>query len=786
MSHDDVGYYIIPGRGRNCHKHHINVKHIGKAMTGKHLDDATKRTVEDVRNGYCSMGAIRNVIFRKKGSILSIANIRYLCQKLKRDSNDISDAEFENMSNVDNMISFFDKRGYDYYCLIHTETDSYEGELVTRGHQEWLERYLNVLKPKQKKDVIDYCLKHRRIIKVGSDQCLMIAVAWFLPEEKRLFELYPEVVFIDVTSDSNNEKRPLFTITGKTSHGSMYTLMRAFLPNERSWVFRWLFSVVFPRSFKQETLDRIRVMITDGDSQEYEQLDTACQLYFGRARRIRCGYHLNTKNWERNGPAIGADRDKINAQNTYVSICTEWIYSWMRASCETRMEYLGSKYLLFRFLKRERTIEECGLNFVEDIIEMIRKNIEPYESFFVFYRRKRVRHFDEYSNSAHEGTNMALKYCEGASKPTHLLDEATERLTFQGERNYQSFLTLTRSMLDQEHPWSPLHCSKYLVTRGAKLLVEQYKWCHRFESIRIDKNIFLVRLNPTFRSKISSPIPKWMHTRIVRLDESVLYCSCCLFERAGLICRHMFHIMSLVDHQPTYHDIAIRWWISYAIFAYKKSKKKTECDNDDDSDSDISDVDCLSEIFEKLVTNEKLGPYFTTDICKDIPITENVPDGWLFDKEGLLKCVNYDLPIGEEEMEEFIASSFGISQISSKDMNFGEIFSMEVEDNIPDLSQENWTIDSLREYVDTLDSEKKKNAFNRCNPIFQETCNELEVLDDKEIEDYKQKLQALLMEVKEKALLKRSNTGRPKGHIVSSAISNHNKRKSHGTKRYKR
>ena len=70
-------------------------------MTGKHLDDATKRTVEDIRNGYCSMGAIRNVIFRNKGSILSISNIQYLCQKLKRDSNDISDAEFENMSNVD-------------------------------------------------------------------------------------------------------------------------------------------------------------------------------------------------------------------------------------------------------------------------------------------------------------------------------------------------------------------------------------------------------------------------------------------------------------------------------------------------------------------------------------------------------------------------------------------------------------------------------------------------------------------------------------------------------------
>ena len=141
-----------------------------------------------------------------------------MCQKLKQDSNNISDAEFANMSNVDDVISFFDKHRFDSYCLIHTETDSYEGDLVTRGHQEWLERYLHVLKPKQKQDVIDYCLKHRRILKVGSGQCLMIAVAWFLPEEKRLFELYPEVVFIDVTSDSNNEKHSLVTITAERLH----------------------------------------------------------------------------------------------------------------------------------------------------------------------------------------------------------------------------------------------------------------------------------------------------------------------------------------------------------------------------------------------------------------------------------------------------------------------------------------------------------------------------------------------------------------------------------------
>ena len=43
-------------------------------------------------------------------------------------------------------------------------------------------------------------------------------------------------------------------------------------------------------------------MITDGDSQEYKQLDLAIAKYIPNALRVRCGYHLNKKTWERKGP----------------------------------------------------------------------------------------------------------------------------------------------------------------------------------------------------------------------------------------------------------------------------------------------------------------------------------------------------------------------------------------------------------------------------------------------------------------------------------------------------
>ena len=56
--------------------------------------------------------------------------------------------------------------------------------------------------------------------------------AWVLPCERLLFEMFPEVLTVDCTSDTNNESRPLLTMNGKDSNGKMFTVLRAFLPNE--------------------------------------------------------------------------------------------------------------------------------------------------------------------------------------------------------------------------------------------------------------------------------------------------------------------------------------------------------------------------------------------------------------------------------------------------------------------------------------------------------------------------------------------------------------------------
>ena len=69
-------------------------------------------------------------------------------------------------------------------------------------------------------------------------------------------------------------------MTSKDSYGKMYTVLRAYLPNEKAWTFRWIFSIVIPQFFSKETLGKIRFVCSDGDSQEYTQLDNTIKKNF--------------------------------------------------------------------------------------------------------------------------------------------------------------------------------------------------------------------------------------------------------------------------------------------------------------------------------------------------------------------------------------------------------------------------------------------------------------------------------------------------------------------------
>ena len=64
-----------------------------------------------------------------------------------------------------------------------------------------------------------------------------MALAWVLPKERDMFTLFPEVITVDCTADTNNESRPLLTMGGKDANGKVFIFLRVFLPNEKGGFF---------------------------------------------------------------------------------------------------------------------------------------------------------------------------------------------------------------------------------------------------------------------------------------------------------------------------------------------------------------------------------------------------------------------------------------------------------------------------------------------------------------------------------------------------------------------
>ena len=135
--------------------------------------------------------------------------------------------------------------------------------------------------------------------KLQENQKYMMGFAWVIPNELRLFKSFPNVIMVDTAEKTNNEKRPLLTVGGKDSNRKMFIFLRCFMRNQQSWMFRRIFCVVMPSLLNKKLLKKVRVIRSDGDSQFFTQINNAIRPYFKNARRIRCGWHLIHKGWER-------------------------------------------------------------------------------------------------------------------------------------------------------------------------------------------------------------------------------------------------------------------------------------------------------------------------------------------------------------------------------------------------------------------------------------------------------------------------------------------------------
>ncbi len=419
-------------------------------------------------------------------------------------------------------------------------------------------------------------------LRVG--QRILLACAWARDDERRLFELYPEVLSVDVTFGTNREGRPLGTSCSFDQNMKTFTPVRAFLPSECGWVFRWLFETAVPALIPESTRNRIQLVLTDGDAKMCNAFNLVQPNFYPNAIHGLCMFHLVSQPLSKL-PLMDADKAAVKGMVLTFKL---WIYSWMSIDgVETEEEYQQSLSDLRRWLKTYAKEDECLRCNGRKLEEFLTTKILVHkERWFLPGRQGRMT-FDQKATSALESVHRVMKNKKGVSVAPNmslLSSFLTQQQQVDRRMAEHKVVAAEEARGRSLFSYSP---TANVVTKSCETQVMQQReqgghYCCRVCSD--DK--FQLRRSPgsaSFcqeceRAKsgglvccdthcVTSPIARHQRVRAVEAQDLgngqyEIVCSCPYFGVFGIPCRHVMVLLG--DAQPSH--VHIRWHKAQAAY----------------------------------------------------------------------------------------------------------------------------------------------------------------------------------------------------------------------------
>jgi hypothetical protein len=193
----------------------------------------------------------------------------------------------------------------------------------------------------------------RRKCNLTMAHALFIVVAWIVKPSFRFFKLCPEVVWVDVTSHSNNKRFHLLTFLSRLLTGKQIVWLWIFIPNQQRFNFRWVFQEAIPTLIPQWSQDLVVFFMKDADPQQGNEILSSMSRIFVIATEGTCGFHVITMSWKKNVPSCHHQLSptKIKKWSSVVHQIHNWVYSWMNpGNVKDHNEYKISKFLLEKFI----------------------------------------------------------------------------------------------------------------------------------------------------------------------------------------------------------------------------------------------------------------------------------------------------------------------------------------------------------------------------------------------------------------------------------------------------
>ncbi len=247
-----------------------------------------------VVNATSNDGSGRNFIHGKFGKFISLMKAAYLCRRENGNLNsprDDIDQMMDNMAKSDKIsfVSLSDVPIKDYFDEFSTDYDVDTLTMSTTKSFTGHVHYQPINESSAMSTLSAQINEERTEQNLQKEEALFIAFAWIVKPAFRLFKLCPEVVWIDVTSHSNNKGFHLLTLSSRLSIGKQIVWMWIFIPNQQRFSFRWVFKEALPKLVPKWLMEHVLFFMKDGDPQQRNEILLAMKTVFVNA----CEEHVD-------------------------------------------------------------------------------------------------------------------------------------------------------------------------------------------------------------------------------------------------------------------------------------------------------------------------------------------------------------------------------------------------------------------------------------------------------------------------------------------------------------
>jgi MULE transposase domain len=426
-------------------------------------------------------------------------------------------------------------------------------------------------------------------------QRILLAVAWSREDEVRLFEMFPEVLLLDVTFQTNNEGRPLAVTACPDSNMESFVPVRVFMPSQCKWVFSWIFGIAIPTLLGTEALERTQLVLTDGDSKIYDAFEEHRQRFYPSAQHSLCMYHLVTKGIERIGSRLLGYR-KSNLVMDQVNTFKHWCFSWMGlGGVESEAEYIVSLEALKRYLGDFSSSDSKELKHNAVVLEeFLSQTIEHHKSRWFFPGRAHLMTFNMKATSMLESVHHTMKVKSSkVVTPCMTMLESLQTQDDQAKCRMDKFVKKAARDAQSLPLWARGSPTASVVNKLCESQIQQNLDAASVYACRltVEGTVEVVHVpdsEDAFCQECTtqtvcplccdqSPVCLFKRKRTIRflpIDDGANYavsCSCHYQPTMGIPCRHFARVLQV---QP--HHVHVRYWREYAaLFNRNGFRKRT-------------------------------------------------------------------------------------------------------------------------------------------------------------------------------------------------------------------